>query len=580
MATRYFVIQPVGSDSWDNTNNWSASSGGARGASVPTSADDVIFDSNSNNGKASFTVSLSSSSTARNVTVTLGVPCVWTVTTSSANFYGSFINNNTNLSFAVGSAAFNLRGSASSSFTIKTSGVTIPSLRINAPSGCTYTLTDNTTVTAGIGNYLGSGTLDIGSYTVTTRSFDLASGTTLLSSGATININTSANFYFTSQALFPYYSTATPTAANFGTFTGTATVNINSTQTSSSSVVTLAVWGWSGMNLNIQGTYSNGNTLALSGSSCNNLNFTGFTGPWTYISGQSNSYMDIYGDLTIPSTTTSFNWSSDIFVRFRKTSGTQTITTGGNQLGMPIVFGEASTTTGTTFTLADNFSTQIVQPNANKVELIAGTLNANNKNVSVGIFKSSNSNVRTITMGSGTWTLSSGSDSFSSPSWDLSTSTNLTLNANTSTIVWSGTGTSTTSKTFNGGGLTYNNLTISGGTGIATYTFSGNNTFSTISYTKTVAGTFKFTSGSTTTVSTWSVNGTSTAPITINSTSAGSPATLVKSGAATINMSYTSIQDSTASPLNTWYSLILNNNTNLGNNNGWIFNQGAFFALF
>lgn len=45
MANRYWV---GGSGTWDNTTtHWSASSGGAGGASVPTQSDDVIFDANS-----------------------------------------------------------------------------------------------------------------------------------------------------------------------------------------------------------------------------------------------------------------------------------------------------------------------------------------------------------------------------------------------------------------------------------------------------------------------------------------------------------------------------------------------------
>lgn len=49
MASRYWV---GGSGTWvgGNTANWSATSGGAGGASVPTSADDVFFDANSGGG--------------------------------------------------------------------------------------------------------------------------------------------------------------------------------------------------------------------------------------------------------------------------------------------------------------------------------------------------------------------------------------------------------------------------------------------------------------------------------------------------------------------------------------------------
>ena len=49
MANRYWV---GGTGTWDGTStaNWSATSGGSNGASVPTSTDDVFFDANSGGG--------------------------------------------------------------------------------------------------------------------------------------------------------------------------------------------------------------------------------------------------------------------------------------------------------------------------------------------------------------------------------------------------------------------------------------------------------------------------------------------------------------------------------------------------
>jgi hypothetical protein len=57
MADRYWV---GGTGTWSSTNtaNWSASSGGATGASVPTAADNVFFDANSNVGTGAFTVTM------------------------------------------------------------------------------------------------------------------------------------------------------------------------------------------------------------------------------------------------------------------------------------------------------------------------------------------------------------------------------------------------------------------------------------------------------------------------------------------------------------------------------------------
>jgi hypothetical protein len=60
MADRYWVL---GTGTWDSTTttNWSASSGGAGGASVPTAADNVFFDANSNVLATAFTVTMANS---------------------------------------------------------------------------------------------------------------------------------------------------------------------------------------------------------------------------------------------------------------------------------------------------------------------------------------------------------------------------------------------------------------------------------------------------------------------------------------------------------------------------------------
>ena len=57
MANRYWIL---GSAAWSSTNttNWSDSSGGLGGFSVPTAADNVFFDANSNVGIAAFTVTM------------------------------------------------------------------------------------------------------------------------------------------------------------------------------------------------------------------------------------------------------------------------------------------------------------------------------------------------------------------------------------------------------------------------------------------------------------------------------------------------------------------------------------------
>lgn len=65
MADRYWV---GGSGSWNSTSKWSTTSGGASGASVPTSGDNAIFDAAS--AAAHYTVTVTASATCANLTFT------------------------------------------------------------------------------------------------------------------------------------------------------------------------------------------------------------------------------------------------------------------------------------------------------------------------------------------------------------------------------------------------------------------------------------------------------------------------------------------------------------------------------
>ena len=66
MATYFWV---GGAGTWDSatTTNWSLTSGGAGGASVPTSSDDVTFDSASHNDN--YTVTITATANCANLTL-------------------------------------------------------------------------------------------------------------------------------------------------------------------------------------------------------------------------------------------------------------------------------------------------------------------------------------------------------------------------------------------------------------------------------------------------------------------------------------------------------------------------------
>jgi hypothetical protein len=203
------------------------------------------------------------------------------------------------------------------------------------------------------------------------------------------------------------------------------------------------------------------------------------------------------------------------------------------------------------------------------------TFSPGNYNVTTGTFNASGSQTRTVNMGSGTWTLS-GTGSV----WDTSTTTALTLNKDTANITLSNT--STTARTFTGGGLSYNKLTIGGTTGISTLTITGANSYSELASTKTVAHTITL-SNNLGTITTWSVTGTSGNVVTLNSSSAGTRRTFTLTN-VTSGIDYMSVTDIGVTDNNRFY--VGANSTNGGNNNNVIFTAapatatGNFFMVF
>jgi hypothetical protein len=319
----------------------------------------------------------------------------------------------------------------------------------------------------------------------------------------------------------------------------------------------------------ISGSGSGGssrNVVGSSSASAPSLNVTG-TGPYTFsIYGSfqnlnftgSNciisvpSALSILGNLTL---STGNAYMGVVFPFVMSGSGSKTITSNGATLGAQL----SITTTGSV-TLADNFSNS-----GNTLFLNSGTFNANNFNVTTTTFSSSNSSPRTVTMGSGTWTLvGEGATAV----WDVTSPTNLTVNANTATI----TATSATSKTFNGGGMTYYNLN-QGGAG--SLTINGANTFNNITNSVQPA-TIIFPASATTTVSNFGLSGTLNNVITLQSSSAGTRFTISKSS-GTVTPQYLSIKDSAATGGATW---IAQNSTNAGNNTGWSIIPAAGFLMF
>ena len=160
MATRYWV---GGTGTWTNasTTNWSATSGGASGASAPTSADDVIFDNLSNVGTTIFTVTVSTSAVCRDISFGSGATALDAVMTlagtSAWSIYGSMTLVSTNLTVTyTGTITW---ASTTTGKTITTAGKSFSIFTFNGLGGG-WTIQDTLTLTASSAFNLLAGAVD------------------------------------------------------------------------------------------------------------------------------------------------------------------------------------------------------------------------------------------------------------------------------------------------------------------------------------------------------------------------------------------------------------------------------------
>ena len=256
----------------------------------------------------------------------------------------------------------------------------------------------------------------------------------------------------------------------------------------------------------------------------------------------------VYGDWKFGTGVTSSSTTGTI--TFSK-NGTQTITSNGVQFGCNVTVNNPLGTVQ----LADALSLEATRT----LTLTTGTFDAVTYNVTTGLFSSAAAT--TTKMGSGTWTLSG-----TGTVWSYSTAS--TLIAGTSTIVLSDT--STTARTFAGGNLYYNKLTIGGTTGTSTLTITGGNRFGEIASTKTVAHTITLPSGVNTTVGKWSVTGTVGNVVTLTPSTAASVYTLIIAGPANTGIDYLSVSYCVVSTTSPGEFYVGANSTNTAGNTGAI----------
>lgn len=541
MANRYWV---GGSGTWNstNTNVWSASSGGASGASVPTAADSVFFDQ-----AGTYTATLTGGGIVC-LDITVSVGTVTIAGTGGITISGSMSLSASTVWSHTGTVLFN---ATTTGKTITTNGVSLSTsgLTFNGVGGSwqlqgAMTIASTSTVT------LTNGTLDLNGKTLTTGLFSSTNANARTIAFGTGNITTVA-------AGTPWN---TGTITNL-TITGTPTVNISYSGASAVTITPGALTEANAINFNITaGTY----TLTISsGSYFGNLDFTGFAGTWTGAINDTVNYwkgFTLSTGMTLNPSGTSNTWT------LRATSGTHNINTNGKSLG-GINFNVNGA--GGTWKLQNDLT---VQATTNPFTLTNGTLDLNGKTLFIGIMQI-NAGTKNITFNGGTIQIQS-----QLTSWNNANPTGFTTTAGTGTGVISMTNAS--AKTFSGGGSVYNcNLSNDGAGAI---TVSGSNTFRSLSNSST-ARTYTFTAGTTTTFTNLSFTGAAANLITINSTTTSAYTFSQSSG--TVSCDYISIGRCVTTGGASFYAGA--NSTNGGNNTGWTFTappapvlSGAFFMFF
>ena len=223
---------------------------------------------------------------------------------------------------------------------------------------------------------------------------------------------------------------------------------------------------------------------------------------------------NVYKDWIGSSAVTSTNASTLNFL----SRSSQSITSNGFVFECDVTI---NTVTGTV-SLAD----ALTLGTARTLTLTSGTFDAVTYNVTIGLFSGLSAvSGSTLKMGSGTWTLSGTGNVwggfFSGGNFYKGTA-NIVLSD-----------TSTSARTFAGNSLSYNKLTIGGTTGTSTLTITGNNQFTELASTKTVAHTIAL--GSTTqTFGKWTVTGTAGNVVTLT----GTGTSHILAGACTDGINY------------------------------------------
>ena len=309
-TTRYWV---GGTGTWNTTNttNWSASSGGGGGASIPTSLDNVVFDTSSSTANAAYTLTIGS--TVRAKAITMGGPGLGNDITWAGS--GTMIMHD-DFDLTAGTAdcirtftgSITLSGSTTG-LTFNSNGVLLfSSISINGV-GAEWALASALTLVGVIA--INRGSLDLAGYNVTAaqltsntvadaRTINFGTGTASISGGNAVNFGSTEYF-----------------RANLTCIASTSQINFSSSNPS------FAGNGQTFYNVSFTSTITGTTSLPAVGITCNNLTFAA---PAT----STVRFISVLGNLTVNGTLTfsaGTNATMRHFCQSNTLGTTRTITT-------------------------------------------------------------------------------------------------------------------------------------------------------------------------------------------------------------------------------------------------------------
>jgi hypothetical protein len=209
MANRYWV---GGSGTWGSTQttNWSDTSGGAGGFSVPTNADDVFFNAQSSSGSYTVTVQQGNTINANNIEFVPPASGTLTLTCGPIPTNGSTLFVNGDFIVAGSGVTFDLRTTGASFTQVTLSGTSKvfdtnnnPNIRMDVRFNGSYSLGGNFInlpyITQGTPRFeisFGSGSLNTNNFNITTPSLSIGTGKTLILGSSQVTLTAVGGVFF------------------------------------------------------------------------------------------------------------------------------------------------------------------------------------------------------------------------------------------------------------------------------------------------------------------------------------------------------------------------------------------------